>query len=174
MDKGKGKKVLDTDDKDLDDYFAQYFDPAHTISAAPAINPSALLGPKEFGPSLPSQAGRTLTLKAQECEGGVPYPAGYTRTVPSVDILPTTSGPSRPGAASSASSYTAAKVEEKKRTSYAVGSSNDPLDKLKYRKATVLRQGGGMTWEDESLLEWDESEYYVVKLSMLRLIATDR
>ena len=156
MDKGKRKKVLDTDDKDLDDYFAQYFDPVHTISAAPAINPSALLGPKEFGPTLPSRAGWTSTLKSQESEGGVPYPAGYTRTVSSVDILPTTSGPSRPGASSS--SYTSAKIEEKKRTSYAVRSSNDPMDKHKYRKATVLRQGGGMTWEDESLLEWDESK----------------
>ena len=155
----KEKKTAQTADldKELEAYYAQYFDSPYTISAAPEVKVTA-------GPTQPKQLsqGAPLTLSSirTDVEGGVPLPEGYnkvsatpsyalaTPSIPSVSTKLATN--SRTLAA-----YSKPSEEKQRRT---VSLADDSNGKGKVKKTTVLRQGGGETWEDSTLLEWDESE----------------
>ena len=133
------------DDEEYDDdYFNKYLTPQQnpTIEAAPSLNIQAL-GSKEYGPSLPSIQPLN-TLNAISASGAVPYPAGYQK--PTQSLSSVLSAPQKKSSADS-----------KSKPIYSVPEAS----KKKEKKVTMVRAAGGSTWEDPSLLDWDESDYRI-------------
>ena len=127
------------------DYYAQYLNNPNAISAAPALNQSALLKPTEYGPSIPSVAPSSSILPKRDSSQAAPYPAGYSGAT---SLAAKATAVTRPS--------TMRIVEDRKRTNFNTPTSSSISGSNPLRRTSVLRQGGGQTWADDSLLDWDE------------------